>query len=61
MIHSIQVTDGKRIGAGNFEIFVFPVSPRWTRSNSKHVRNLTCETGLENIQKIITRADSAFL
>jgi hypothetical protein len=29
----VQVTGGQRIGTGNFELFVFPVSPRWARQN----------------------------
>jgi hypothetical protein len=58
--HSVQVTGGQRIGTGNFELFVFPVSPRWARSSSKHVRNLTCEAGPENNRKIINRTNSAF-
>jgi len=59
--HGIQVAGGQRIGTGNFELFVFPVGPRWARSSSKHVRNLTCEAGPENNRKIITRTNSAFL
>jgi hypothetical protein len=58
--HGVQVACGQRIGVGNFELFVFPVGPREARSSSKHVRNLTCEAGLENNRKIITRANSAF-
>jgi hypothetical protein len=58
--HRVQVTGGQRIGTGNFELFVFPVSPRWARPSSKHVPNSTCEARLENNQRIITRTNSTF-